>query len=144
MERPMRKGSVNPSLYRARVGNCVVCGKEYRAVKDHHDRKQKYCSVDCYRHDWKMRIEKTIKRTGASGESNHSWKGDEVGYSGIHKWVERQRGNPEKCEFCGTTTASKFEWANLDHEYERDLDDYVRLCTSCHRRYDNRYLSKVS
>ena len=44
----MKKGSVNPDLYKARVGNCVVCGSEYRAVNDFKERKQKYCSKECW------------------------------------------------------------------------------------------------
>jgi len=44
----MKKNSINPHLYRARVGNCLICGKEYRAVSDFGDRKQKYCSRECW------------------------------------------------------------------------------------------------
>ena len=37
---------------------------------------------------------------------------------------------------CGTETAKKFEWANIDHKYRRVLEDFIRMCTSCHRKYD--------
>jgi 5-methylcytosine-specific restriction endonuclease McrA len=44
----MKKGSINPHLWRARVGKCLICGKEYRAIKDFKKRKQKYCSRECW------------------------------------------------------------------------------------------------
>lgn len=69
-------------------------------------------------------------------ESNPAWKGDEVGYRGIHKWVNRWKGDSNICEHCGTTTAKKYEWSNIDHKYRRVLEDYIRLCTRCHRKYD--------
>jgi hypothetical protein len=27
-------------------------------------------------------------------------------------------------------------WANLSHEYRRDLEDYREMCQKCHFRYD--------
>jgi len=135
----MKKGSINPHLYKARVGNCIICGKEYRAVKDFKERKQKYCSKECYRLDWSKRIQLNIKRAVIVGDKNHSWKGDKVGYWGIHRWIKIQRGTPIICEHCGTETARKYEWANKDHKYKRILTDYMRLCTKCHRKYDYKF-----
>lgn len=71
-----------------------------------------------------------------SGEQHHAWRGDAVGYTALHRWVVRHRGRPSRCEHCGTTSARRYEWANVDHRYRRVLDDYLRLCTTCHRRYD--------
>jgi len=51
-------------------------------------------------------------------------------------WIVREKGRPKKCEPCGTTKKRKYEWANVDHKYRRDLNDYIRMCTSCHRKYD--------
>lgn len=69
-------------------------------------------------------------------EGNPCWKGDEASYVAIHQWVKRWKGSPKYCEQCGSTTAKKFEWANIDHKYQRILDDYIRMCTSCHRLFD--------
>jgi len=49
----MKKGEKRPDLQRARIGKCIVCGKEFRAVKDFigkdgYNRKQKYCSKECW------------------------------------------------------------------------------------------------
>ncbi len=71
------------------------------------------------------------------GENNHKWKEeDAVGYGSLHEWVSRWKGKPKLCESCGSVAAKKYEWANVDHEYRRVLDDYIRMCTSCHRLYD--------
>lgn len=69
-------------------------------------------------------------------ENAPHWKGDNIGVGGVHDWVVRWKGKPRKCESCGTITAKKYEWANINHKYKRVLDDYVRMCTSCHRNYD--------
>lgn len=74
---------------------------------------------------------------GIIGGSNGLWKGINVSYEGLHQWVSRYLGKPMKCEHCKTTEAKRFEWANKSKEYKRELSDWVRLCTSCHRKYDN-------
>lgn len=70
------------------------------------------------------------------GDSHHQWKGDAVGYDAVHSWIKREMGKPSFCELCKTTSARRFEWANKDHKYRRKIEDYIRLCTSCHRKYD--------
>lgn len=57
-------------------------------------------------------------------------------YYKLHRWITEQKGRPSKCEHCGTEAASRYEWANVDHQYRPELEDWVRLCRSCHRRYD--------
>lgn len=69
-------------------------------------------------------------------EKTSQWKGEEVSKEGLHQWVARWKGKPNKCENCGTEKAKKYEWANVDHSYKRILEDYIRMCTSCHRNYD--------
>ena len=71
-----------------------------------------------------------------TGSDNGMWKGDNVGYHAVHNWIYRVKGNPYRCEHCNTTIAKKFEWANKDHSYKRILEDYISLCTSCHRKFD--------
>lgn len=74
-----------------------------------------------------------IKRN-QNGANNDSWKGDDATYSAFHFRVEAVRGKPSCCTSCNKTTG-RFEWANLTGRYE-DVNDYVRLCVSCHRRFD--------
>jgi len=71
-------------------------------------------------------------------KDNLNWKGDKVGYNGLHHWIIRWKGQPTTCEKCGKSGLSgkKIHWANIDHKYRRVLDDYIRLCISCHQLYD--------
>ena len=69
------------------------------------------------------------------GPRNSSWKGDDATYQAFHKRVETARGRPSLCSRCGVTEASAFDWANLTGRYE-DVNDYERMCRSCHRPYD--------
>lgn len=70
------------------------------------------------------------------GEKNSTWVGDQVGYKAAHQRVYRARGRPKKCEHCQTTDDSKnYEWANVSGKHH-DVNDYIRLCRSCHCKYD--------
>lgn len=73
------------------------------------------------------------------GAEHCGWKGDGVGYWGIHKWIMRNFGNPSICENCkkDNLTGRQIHWANISHKYKRDIKDWKRLCQSCHRLYDN-------
>ena len=66
-----------------------------------------------------------------------------LSYSAVHKRLRKDRGTPSQCEHCGTTTAKKFEWAftgegHRSGAWSADLSQYIRLCTSCHIRFDRR------
>ena len=86
------------------------------------------------------------KKRGAQIGSKNAWK-EKVGYSGIHKWIVKERKTPSYCEHCKISKAPKlpkdrirkrsyFQWANISGEYKRDVTDWVRLCWSCHCKYD--------
>lgn len=72
------------------------------------------------------------------GSEHGRWKGINVSYNGLHKWVNKYLGNPNKCEHCGKIENNNrlINWANKSHEYKRDLTDWIRLCIMCHRKYD--------
>lgn len=70
------------------------------------------------------------------GPANTTWKGDQAGYQALHVRVAVARGKPKRCERCGTTDPRKrYEWANLTGQYD-DVNDYERMCVSCHRAFD--------
>lgn len=71
-------------------------------------------------------------------QENPKWKGDSVGYFGLHNWVRYHKGKPQFCERCGSANEGirKYHWANISHKYLRDLNDWIRLCVSCHKKYD--------
>lgn len=73
-------------------------------------------------------------------EKNNSWKGDKVGYSALHAWVYKKLGKPDTCENCLKTNlfGMSIHWANISHEYKRDVNDWIRLCVKCHHDYDRK------
>lgn len=98
--------------------NCPICGKEFYVYPYLEPKGYgKYCSHRCY------------SRTLNQGEL--------VGYAGVHSWIKKERGLAVECEWCGTTEAKKYEWANISHEYKRSLDDWMSLCAKCHDKYDD-------
>ena len=70
------------------------------------------------------------------GEKNRMWKGDYVGYSGLHTWVKRHKPKPVLCEECKTN--SPYELANISKKYKRDINDFKWLCRSCHSKEHRR------
>jgi hypothetical protein len=67
-------------------------------------------------------------------ENHPQFKGEDVGYSGLHKWLSRRKVKTGVCSGCGQTR--KTEWANVSGVYLRDLADYVELCRLCHEELD--------
>jgi hypothetical protein len=128
--------------------NCKECGKEFSTypcrVKSGAG---KFCSRKCYEPTrikeltnngnetrFKPGHQTSENRVMPSGADHKAWKGQEVGYRGMHYWVIRQKGKAQKCSKCGSTKS--VQWANVDHKYLRDIDDYVEMCSSCHKLYD--------
>jgi endogenous inhibitor of DNA gyrase (YacG/DUF329 family) len=91
-------------------------------------------------------IEKRILacKLSSSGEKSYMWKGDDVGYRGLHSWIRKKLGRPDTCEHCGKIglTGHKINWANRSGKYLRDTSDWLRLCVKCHREYDATYRIK--
>ena len=85
-------------------------------------------------------------RGRATGPRNGKWVGDKIGYVGVHSWIRRKLGEPLFCQYpdCDRVgepagfKKSYFEWANISGYYLRDFDDWLRLCTLCHQRFDRK------
>lgn len=89
----------------------------------------------------KLKMSVTRKRLGIRppvlfGEDHPAWKGEEASYSGVHAWIKRVMGAPNRCELCGTDEERKYHWANISGKYLRDKNDYMQLCVPCHKRFD--------
>ena len=85
----------------------------------------------------------TLKMIGQNrDEENCNWKGDRAGYGSIHFWVVRRKGKPLKCEVCWNDElkSRQYHWANIDHKYNRVLEDFLRMCATCHKFYDRTFL----
>ena len=70
------------------------------------------------------------------GEKSGMWKGNEVGYGALHSWIGRRLGKASSCILEDLTCKGVFDWANIDGEYKRDLNDFIPLCRSHHTRFD--------
>lgn len=70
------------------------------------------------------------------GKKNFKWKGDSVGYYGLHTWIYRSFGKADKCDFCDSVDG--IEWANKTYKYLRNREDWLKLCVACHRGYDRK------
>lgn len=100
----------------------------------------------CRAHYLRWYHHKDTKDTVPVGRSqlhdrNGQWLGNDAGYGAIHRRARIEL--PQKCYFCGEL--ERLEVA-LVHErgnktengllFSTDLNDYIRLCVECHRRYD--------
>lgn len=144
---PMRRGTFLP-----RVKRICQCGKEFEArPKRIEQGRAKYCSQSC---KYKYRIRPTgLDYTLVKENPTSFKKGDKPwntgrtdlprpvnfkenpSYASLHDWVSRHKGKAIKCEHCGNING-RIEWANLSHEYKRDLNDWLSLCKKCHVKYD--------
>lgn len=68
------------------------------------------------------------------GAKNPRWKGDEVGYDAVHRWLRKNYSKTGHCEECGEK--QRTEWANVSGEYRRARADFRELCKSCHTKFD--------
>lgn len=91
---------------------------------------------------------KQIMSNRMSGDQHPQWLGNDVGYQGLHMYLNRTYGKPTQCQNLDCVYPRKgakkilekpykFEWALIKgKKYSRDRKDYIWLCTSCHRKYD--------
>src|SRR3990167_9733602 len=98
----------------------------------------------------RQKLNKFIK-----GEKSNWWKGDKVGYGGLHCYIKKMFGKPIKCDYCGIKNKnviykknnklekrSKIQWANKSGKYLRNRNDWLQLCPKCHAKYDKRWLKR--
>lgn len=98
----------------------------------------KYCSRECY---YKSRVGKPIKKEtkekiskSLKNEKHFNWK-DEPTYGNVHYWLKRNYGQENKCEHCKKEKTC--DWALIrGKKYERNRENFKRLCRKCHVRYD--------
>lgn len=60
-------------------------------------------------------------------------------YLNIHQNIRRWHGKANKCENpdCESVKPKRYEWAlKKGRTYSENINDYIQLCPSCHRKYD--------
>lgn len=80
------------------------------------------------------------KRLDIAGKKNYLWKGIKTGYRAKHSWLIRNFGKAIRCENieCNYYKPKRYEWANISGKHKRVKTDYIQLCPSCHRKWDNK------
>ena len=79
---------------------------------------------------------KIENRSKLRGEKNPQWKGDKVGYPGIHAWIRKYLPRPPLCQDCELNPPH--DAANISQKYKRDFSDWEYLCRYCHMKKDGR------
>jgi hypothetical protein len=111
--------------------------KEHKEkIREHHKNKPGFGSWMKGSH-WSE--ESKLRFKDRVGEKANAWKGESAGKIAVHMWITSRKGSPDYCEHCGKTGKGRYHWSNIDHKYSRNLDDYTRLCPSCHMKYDMKY-----
>ena len=105
-----RSGIDSPS-WKGGKPNCIDCGKKVT----------KYTAIRCRNCNLKFHSE----------ENSYRWKGENVSYRNLHRWVERHLGKAFKCMKNITHRSTRYHWANISKKYKRDLSDWMQLCPSC-------------
>lgn len=83
----------------------------------------------------KEKIRKAIKGENRN-EANGMWKGNMVGYKGLHTWVRRRLVKPSLCQVCKRNPP--YDLANIRGDYKRELMGWQWICRRCHMRLDGR------
>lgn len=75
------------------------------------------------------------KQNCRRGETHADWKGDNIGYRSLHKWIVSNLPSQNACSCCGRNV--KLEVHNTDGKYTRDFNSWIWVCRSCHIAIDN-------
>lgn len=105
---------------------CEGCGIDFYKFKSHVKRSKHHFHIRACRDRWQSSV--------FLAENNPKWKGEEVGYEGLHLFVRSRLLNPGVCSQCGKN--GRLDLANKSGKYSRELSDWLWLCRKCHRAYD--------
>lgn len=102
------------------IKTCLECGSKFDTLAP------KFCSRKCFHTNYGRNHRK---------ENSPRWKGDATGYHGVHHWLRKNFGSNGQCEYC--KNEGRLQWAKIiDKEYERKRENFLHLCSSCHKKYD--------
>jgi hypothetical protein len=152
----------------------IICKKCNKTFVDYNKRCRKYCCKKCADMDRITLLKNECKQCGKIfdikpfqndhgignycsskcfysrnvGDKNSAWKGEHVGYQGIHRWIYNHFGKACRCDNPDCVYPRKnshgkymlypkiYTWANVSGEYKRDISDWMQLCPSCHTKFD--------
>lgn len=88
--------------------------------------------------EWKKNLVEASKK----GQDSPHWK-EKPTYDALHMWIRKYKGLTNECSRCGRSKKETvLHWANIDHKYRRNLEDYICLCVRCHWEYDKKFNDK--
>jgi len=109
---------------------CINCKKQFTIqqyrLKEKPNR-GRFCCRKCV-------DEYKVKNRIVKNEKNPAWKGENVSYSGIHRWLRNNFKKFGVCEFCGKIGDT--DWSVIGKFYTRNRNDYFELCRKCHCVFD--------
>jgi hypothetical protein len=87
-----------------------------------------------------VRLKKNGIKIRKSKDINHEknngmWKGDKVGYHGVHDWIKKHMISPKICSCCSKLN---IDLTNISGKYLRDINDWKWQCRRCHMKEDGR------
>lgn len=139
----LRSGDAGEAGRRKRVRALECCGVD---GCDGSGRRSGYCEMH-YARIKRHGDPHVVIKPAARGARNKAWRGDEVGYDGVHFRLRRQNGPARgfDCVDCGSQAAhwsydyvdpnQKFDQSR-NSAYSTDLSHYSPRCVPCHRVFD--------
>lgn len=119
----------------------IFCSSQCRRASQKENRPSKnclHCSAIFYRTPSAITVAKYCSyacvNKAKTGDGHPLWTGDNASYKSLHLWVSRRLGKACICSKCKSEV--RVEWANVSHDYRRDLSDWIQLCQKCHNKYD--------
>lgn len=126
-----------PSSEKCSFPGCSKPEKSQRLCGTHYERRRKHGDPGI--------VLKVGAKPGKTGELSPSWKGAEAGLDAQHKRIGAARGAPKRCDHCGTDDPAKYyHWAFNNTGDRLNVWDYLRLCATCHRKYDDAFTPRGS
>lgn len=126
---------------------CKNCDKE---IVDYPSNKRVTCSKKCHYAVIGQKLSKLKKGVKRPDMKNPYWlrkEGPEhpmfsntPSYNAIHNYMRVRVPKPKTCLHCGEE--KPLELANISQQYTREVNDWMYLCKSCHRRYDSKNVCK--
>ena len=129
----MDKKTLSKECFVCKVVFNIPCGYSIKQIT-----KRKYCNIKCavkdrkpsqYKSGWKHSNEtkeKISKHFKGKFRSNT--------YGSIHTWLLKNF-TKHNCERCGSNRFVEFA-LKKGCEHQHDRDNYLCLCSSCHKKYD--------
>lgn len=112
---------------------CKICGDSFTrdiTPKQLSGGRGQYCSRQCTAVGTG-----NLRKCNNSGSNHYLWRGDDVGYNGLHCWVRKRKPITELCEECHLKPPMDLANKGI---YNRDFSNWEYLCRKCHMTKDGR------